>query len=56
MVSMVGKGPGVGCTVRVPAGNRWHTHLKPIQGRFVYKGVGAYKESQEVVQNPELLF
>ena len=55
MVSMVGRGLRVGCTVRVPAGNRWHTQMKIIQGRFVYKGVGVYKETQEVAQKPRAI-
>ena len=52
---MVGRGQGVGCTVRVPAGKRWHTRVKTVQGTFVYKGVGVDKETQEVVQKPRAI-
>lgn len=42
MVSMVGRGPGVGCIVRVPAGNRWHTQIRIIlrgfNKRIIYIG------------------
>lgn len=45
MVSIVGRGPRVRCTVKVPAGDRWYTQIKIVQDRSVYKCVGGCRKT-----------